>query len=48
MSAFFQNIVDMRVDYALWIAIVKKGVLEDGRRQIVARNQMNKDGGIDK
>ena len=48
MSVFVQNIVDMIVDYALWVSRSEEGVFEDHRGQIVARSQMNKDGNSDK
>ena len=48
MSVFVQNIVDMIVDYALWVAVLKKEFFEDHGGQIVARSQMNKDGYSDK
>lgn len=49
MSVFVQNIVDMLADYVLWVAILKKEfsrIIEG--LQIVARNQMNKEGSSNK
>ena len=46
LSVFVQNIVDMIVDYALWVSR-SEGVFEGHRGQIVARSQMNKDGSSD-
>ena len=43
LSVFVQNIVDMIVDYALWVAVLKKefSKITEGR-SCVARSQMNK------
>ena len=42
MSVFVQNIVDMIVDYALWVAVLKKEFsIEDHGGQIVARIQIS-------
>ena len=48
MSVFVQNIVDIIVDYALWVTVLKKEFFEDHRGQIVAKSQMNKDGSSEK
>ena len=49
MSVFAQNIVDMIVDYALWVAVLNKefSKIIEGR-PAVARSQMNKDGNSDR
>ena len=43
MSVFVQNIVDMIVGYALWVAVLKKEF-----SKIVKGSQMSKDGSSDK
>ena len=49
LSVFVQNIVDMIVDFALWVDVLhEEGVFEDHGGQIVARSQMNKDDNSDK
>ena len=48
LSVFVQNIVDMIVDYALWVAVLKKEFSKIIEGRIVARSQMNKDGSSDK
>ena len=49
MSVFVQNIVDMIVDYALWVTVLKKefSKIIEGTK-IAARSQMNRDGSSDK
>ena len=40
LSVFLQNIVDMIVDYALWVAVLKKEFSKITEDRLVARGQM--------